>query len=307
MATSYLSAISWSVGRRVPITDLDDPDVHSRLDLLRGEGLAHCRLSHSSVVDLATESADRTLKAGGSIAPDSIVYCSDTPTDTPPTDDLWDFIRRIGHPTTAAFTVGGSACGNLGPGLAIARSLLGDAGPRATLLVTSDRVRQGSRLSNKVITVLSDGAASCLVSSFFPGPSFRILGQASSVDANTAPIGTGLGAARTMARRIGRLTKDVFDPLDVDPAACRYLLTANYGHTPREFLTMAAGFDIADSYHGQLGEIGNCFASDILISLGCLVEQRLIEHGDLLLLLTTSPRSWSVLALEYLIQEPARG
>ncbi|MFE4924877.1 hypothetical protein [Streptomyces sp. NPDC056661] len=291
----YLSAISHSLGAKVALPELNDPEVRERLDTLHEQGLRHCRVSAKPPVTLATESACATLDRANRSDVDTIVYCSDTPPHVGRSRDLWDFQLSIDHPASPGIVVGGSACGNLGPGLAIASSQVRTEGS-TVLLVTTDRLTAGTRYLANGETVLSDGAASCLVGPRPEGPSFALRGLASSVRADAEQSSKSLAVAQVTARTIGHARSRAVDP----PSAhnIKLLLTGHYGRAPRAFLAMSAGVAPEHVHHPRLADVGHCFSADVLIGLADLLQSDTVANGELVMLLTASPRSWSVAIVE---------
>jgi 3-oxoacyl-[acyl-carrier-protein] synthase III len=298
-ATLYLSEIGYALGAPVPITAAGaDSDVSDQVSTLRRQGVGHYLVSAST----PSESAARSCRPGaltGSAATSAVVYCTDSPSEVTPTDDLWDFMCRAGVPEWTALISGGGGCGNLGPGLQAARGLLATKEYHDVLLVTTDRVVDHRRYVAGGMTVLSDSAASCLVSRRVPDSGFRVTGLATTVRAGGSGQEQGLASARSLIAAINELIPRAFRHSSAPVEACRYLLTGNFGHTPRQLFAMAAGMEPEAHYAPRVGEIGHCFSADILIGLADLAAEGKLEHGDQLMLVASSPRAWSVVAVDY--------
>ena len=294
-APVYLSAISHSVGTKVALADLDDPVLQSRLGTLHDQGLRHCRITTEQPVALAAASAIDSLRQAGEPDVGAVVYCTDTRTDVGQTGDLWDFLLRIDRPASHGIVLGGSGCGNLGPGLATASGIV-RAEETPVLLVTTDRVAAGTRYLPNGETVLSDGSACCLVGARPVGPSFVVRGLASSVRADVESSPTKMSVARATAHAIAATARRATEPRS--PADFGLLVTGNYGHTPRALLAMSAGIAPERVHCPTLAEIGHCFSADVLIGLAALLEEDRPELREPVMLLTASPRSWSVAFVE---------
>jgi 3-oxoacyl-[acyl-carrier-protein] synthase-3 len=183
----------------------------------------------------------------------------------------------------------------------MARSLILLDGLSTVLLVTSDRMRDQTRYMDNGQTVMSDGAASCIVSSQPPpGPSFEIRGLASSFRADIGTVAVSrIMIARATVEAVENTVRQAIESSSLTPRDFRYLLTGNYGHTPRELLAGSAGVPMNRVYCPMLDQIGHCFAGDVIVGLGSLQETGKIDDGDHVLLLTASPRSWSVAVLRF--------
>jgi 3-oxoacyl-[acyl-carrier-protein] synthase III len=297
----YLSAFASALGDQVRLEDADDEGVRRHLGPLHEQGLKYCLVSGRSVAGMAATSSYQTLAAAADGQVGAIVFCTDTVPALTPTSEAWDLLLELGLPRTPVTLVGGSGCGNLGPGLSVARSLILLDGLAAVLLVTSDRMGERTRYLDNGATVMSDGAASCLVSSLPPAaPSFALRGQASSFRADIGTVSVRrIVVARATVEAIENTVRQAAEPLSLTPADFRYLLTGNYGRTPRELLAESAGVPADRVYCPMLGQTGHCFAADVVVSLGSLLETGEIDNGDHVLLLTASPRSWSAAVLRF--------
>jgi 3-oxoacyl-[acyl-carrier-protein] synthase III len=294
----YLSSIAYTFGSRVPIRDLSDAVVSNQLDTLHQQGIVHCRVASEPPVRLAAESALRTIREARLSSVDAAIYCCDSPSESPPTTQMWDFLQAIGASSTGAITVGGSGCANLATGLAVAGKLASTTSASSVLLVTTDRMEGATRYLPSGVTVLSDGAASCMVGLSPSGPGFRILAISSVTEADLDPTATQMQVAKVAMKGIKAATGQVLDAISAKPADCRYLITGNHGAAARAFLAMAGGFEPERGYAPHVADIGHCFAADTLISLATLVREQSLQYGDLLMLLNTSERSWTAIAIE---------
>ncbi|MGV9295815.1 hypothetical protein [Amycolatopsis sp. NPDC003676] len=286
----YLSFPECVTGDQVSVDELPDDSVRRELQLLREQCVGHCRVSARPLLELAAESASGTWLRAGRPPLDSVVFCTDTSFDGGVSGALGDLLGRLGAPVGSALAVGGSGCGNLGPGLATARNLIQANGASAVLLVTADAVGDGARYLPSSTTVLSDGAAACLVTSEPAGKSFKVLGLASSFHADKgAP--SGLVNAKGIVALVRRAVAGAFAELPVSAESCRFLLTGHYGRTTCALLALAARVDPKNVYRPLADEMGHCFAADVLAGLGRLAQDPAGEPGDVVLLVTTGSRS----------------
>lgn len=299
MTGVYLSSFASALGDQILLEDADDEGLHHHLAALHEQGLKHCLVSECSVAGMAATSSRQTLAAVPDAQVGAIVFCTDTAPELTPTCEGWDLLLKLGLPRTPVTLVGGSGCGNLAPGMSVARSLIMLDGLAAVLLVTSDRMRALTRYLDNGQTAMSDGAASCIVSSQPPpGPSFALRGQASSFRADIGTVAVRrIIVARETVEAIEDTVRQAAEPLSLTPRDFRYLLTGNYGRTARELLAESAGVPADRVYCPKLDQTGHCFAADVIISLGSLLDTDMIDDGDHVLLLTASPRSWSAAVL----------
>lgn len=299
--TVLLSSIAYALGDPVPIDQCNDPTVLRHLDLLAEQGIRLCRISERTGAELAAEVANRTLTGhrGGSLG--AVVYCTDTVGAGSVHDELWRFLGQVpAAASVPAFVVSGHECGNLGPALEVATGLLLGRGLQSVLLVTTDRASSTTRFRSSGVTVLSDGAASCLVTTAAPAPAFRILGSGVAVNATIDAVADRLRTARWAHAGIGRAVAQACSRAGIAPVACHYLVTANHGEAARAFLAMATGLPADRVFAPQVAEIAHCFGADALINLSLLAAGSIARPGQLALVLSTSPHSWSAAVVESL-------
>lgn len=294
----FLSCPAHEFGEPVALAELVDAEVRGHLDLLADQGLSRCRVAAAPPHELAVVAASRALLTQLPTEPDAVVYCCDTPgSKMTPASAVGKFAAGVGLISTPVVAVGGGGCGNLGPGLRTARGLLVAEGLSNVLLITSDHAVGDTRYLPDDLTVLSDGAAACVVGTAPLGPAFRLLGVASALDAR--PGGTGLAAAKAVVAGVARATRHVLLTAGLTPADCRFLVTGNYGTAVRSLLAAAAGFPRDKVHAPWVADVAHCFAADALFSLEMLLAHDVLADGDRILLLATSPRSWSAILVEH--------
>lgn len=288
----YLSSIEYMVGEQVPISALPDPLVQSNLPDLLNEGLVSCRVSDVQTPQLASLCATRSVNSSKLRRPDAIIYASESPSSA----DVWNVLLGGKLPDVTGIGVSGNGCGNLAPALRIARALIQSERLGQMVIVTSDRVDNGTRYQTHGTTVLSDGAASCLVSASPPtsGPYCKVLALSSEVRADFAPA-DAVFSMETISDAISMAQAAMMEELT--EWDFERLITGNYGATTREFLAMAAGLDWDAAYCPSIADFGHCFSADILISLSELLSGP-FDDGERILLMPTSSRSWSLIAVE---------
>lgn len=296
--SAYVSAIGYTVGDGVALPELSDPEVMTELAGLREEGLRECRVSNGDRMSLAAAAARQTLGDQSGPMPGAVVYCTDTVSDSP-TQEAQQLLAAMGTRPAQFIMTGGSACANLGPGLQISIAWLAACWAESVLLVTSDEVIRGSRYLASGRTVLSDSAASCMVSTSPVGPSFRVLGMCSGGEAAPDPGAASAQALRQTAAGVGQAAQTALGLAGIKASDCRYILTGNVGSRLRGFLAMAAGFRPARVYAPYGGALAHCFAADILIALRAAVADGMVDAGDRLMLLPTSPGAWSAIVVDY--------
>jgi 3-oxoacyl-[acyl-carrier-protein] synthase-3 len=226
------------------------------------------------------------------------VFCSDSPSVEAPAALSAALARGLGLPDVPVLRVGGGECGNLGLGLRVARSLVLAEGLRSVLLVTADRAVGDTRYLPESLTVLSDGAASCLVGAAAGGPGFRLLGLAATARAD-ARDAAGMGAARNTVGGVGRATRRLFADTGTTATDCRHLVLPNYGRSVSSVLAAATGVPRSAIRAPLARAEGHCFSADVLLTLDALRSAGELTAGDRLLLLVTGSGGWTAALAEY--------
>lgn len=301
----HLHSFAHALGDPVDIALLDDPGVSGRLDALTAEGLRHCRVSERSAPHLGAASARAALAAADGLVPGAVVLATESRTPSP-TQILWETLRSVPLPRTPGLVVSGNGCGNFAPALRAARGVLLTERVPGVLLTFADRLTTPSRYMPDGDTVMSDSAASCLVTAGPPGrPSFRVLAVATSVQADLVPEERVLKGARTIIKAVrealGRINSSIPEP----ERGFDWFITGNYSATTRRFLTTAAQMPEEKAYSPHHTTHGHCYSADQLITLAALEADGRLTHGRRVLLLATSARSWSLTALERVDPAPA--
>jgi 3-oxoacyl-[acyl-carrier-protein] synthase III len=291
----YISAINYVLGEPHPLTELSDPAL---LKLAAPEhGLVSYLSSDQEIWQLAAAAGKRTIEAGPQ--PDLLIYVSENEAEI--ADALPLAVGRLGLGTTEYVSVAGHGCGNLGPALRVARDALYSGQHDQVLLILADRVLDGDRSMINGLSVLSDGAASCLVTreaAENPGGQFKI-------EAST--IVTRIESSRAGAEAQGLLSivsmavdgvQDALRQTELESSDFSRIMFANYRLTSQRFLAKAMGFPGDRLLLGRIAEFAHCFSADILITLDQAAAAGEVQPGERVLASATGRHSWSMLATE---------
>lgn len=283
----FVVPLAQRLGEPVSLAELADSRVRENLAVLADQGIAVARVSEEDAVALAAAVTPADVDV------DAIVVCTDTVESLTPTDWLLDYRSRTGRHATRALLVSGSACANLAAGWDLASALVRSRAAERVLVVTTDRVRSGTRHPPLSMTVFSDGAASCLVTAEPSGPAFAL------VDTSTRSWEADATANEMAhARRILKTTRSVVTDLTRTDRVT-HLLTPNFGSATRNLLAMAASFPTGRLGPGVAPEVGHCFAADTLLNLEDLTRRGELADGDNVLALMSSRASMSAALLAY--------
>lgn len=298
MTPVYLSGIEYVHGDRRDIAELAgqlDPEL-----LGPDSGLSCYRASDLDIWELAAHAGAQTLKAAAE-PPDLVIYITEN--DHVASDSLNRLVRSLGLPDARYVRGSGHDCGNVGPALSLARQALAGGEHRQALILLADKVIDGDRSQANKLSVVSDGAAACLVTAEPPGANgvqFAVNGISTVTDTDAASdpadggrilatVALAAAGAAQIAGQTGREAK-AFD----------HLLFPNYRVVAQQFLCSALSVPLEKLLFGPMAEFGHCFSADSLVSLAHCADFDEIRPGEHVLAFGDGQYSWSSLAIQRL-------
>ncbi len=285
------------LGEPVALDDIADSGVASRLDMLKERGLRHVRISGSSPLQLATASGAATLARAGVRMPGGLIYATESVTGHRLMEDMSSLVEALEIPDVPAMAIAGNGCANLATALKVARNAIFAEGSDDILIVTATVAE--ARYQETGETLVSDGAASFLLSRAPRSAGFRVLAIAVQSRAEPPPAAESMAGARTTAHAIRACKADLRRQLGPQWTPDHFF-TGNYGPTSMTFLGISAGVsELSEFSFATAADIGHCMAADLLITLDRWEREAARKHGESLLLLASGPRMWSLIALEY--------
>ncbi|WP_441247695.1 3-oxoacyl-[acyl-carrier-protein] synthase III C-terminal domain-containing protein [Kitasatospora sp. McL0602] len=297
MTELHLSAVAYEHGERRSIAELS-----GQLDaelLGPDTGLCWYRASDREIWELARAAAARTL-ADCPEPPDLLVYVTEN--DHGSSDSLVRLVSSLDLPATAYLRVSGHDCGNLGPALLLAEQAIAAGEHRRVLVLLADRVLDGDRSQADTLSVVSDGAAACLVTAEaldVAGARYAVHAVSTATDSTAAAGEEGDRILGTVALS-GTATGAVTRRTGREPADFDHLLFPNYRTISQQFLCSAMGVPVDRLLVGPVAEFGHCFSADVLVSLAHCADTGQIRPGDHVLAFGDGPNSWTSLAVERL-------
>jgi 3-oxoacyl-[acyl-carrier-protein] synthase III len=299
---TYITSIEMRLGEPVALDDIGDSSVASRLDMLKEQGLRHGRISGSSPVELATASGAATLARAGVRMPGGLIYATESVTGRRLMDDVSSLVTALEIPEVSAMAVAGNGCANLATALKVARNAISAEGSDDILIVTATVAEADARYQETGDALISDGAASFLLSKAPRSAGFRVLAIAVQSRAEPAPAAESMAGARTTAHAIRACKADLRRQLGPQWTPDHFF-TGNYGPSSMTFLGLSAGVsELSEFSFATAADIGHCMAADLLITLDRWKREATRKHGESLLLLASGPRMWSLIALEYVTE-----
>jgi 3-oxoacyl-[acyl-carrier-protein] synthase-3 len=305
---TYITNIEVRLGERVPLDDIADTSIASRLDTLKEQGRRHSRISESSPVELAAASGAATLARAGLQVPGGLIYATESLTQSRLMDDVSWLVSALEIPDVSALAVAGNGCANLATALQVARNTIRAEDADDILIVTATVAEADARYQETGDALISDGAASFLLSKEPRSPGFHVLAMATQSRAEPEPpsasASASMAGARTAANAIRACKADLRTRLAPEWTPDHFF-TGNYGPSSMTFLGVSAGFfELSEFSRDTAVDIGHCMAADLVITLDKWEREAPRKHGESLLLLASGPRTWSLIALEYVTELP---
>ncbi|MEU6559025.1 3-oxoacyl-[acyl-carrier-protein] synthase III C-terminal domain-containing protein [Nocardia nova] len=295
----HLHGIAYTIGEREPIDSLEPLRADSALLASMTElGLKHYCRSGRSPLELAADVVAETLADipvdVGEI--DLFVYASSSPeTGTLGGGEFLRFCERFGLTRATPIGVSLAECANFGSALRIAHSLVAAGSARNVLVVTADTCPDPeARILRDAVSVLSDGAASCLISSAAPSR-IEVLGANQGTN-QLIRIATMPALAGLTKRGLSRAVADMLDRAELDRADVRRIIANNVNDDAVRFMAESAGLDHDLCYLDNIAEYAHVHSADNLINLQTYLDDG-VAPGEVVMTISHGFGTWGVALL----------
>lgn len=316
-----ITAIDYYIGTLEPLETLARSDEEAdAVNTMVATGLCTYSRSDLRVADMAAAAMRKTLARAG-MAPSAVqavVFATESQWDhEPPTvrrrdnsrkfrQDIYKAIWEVG--LTEAYPIGVmfSGCGNLVSAMEIAANLVQARGLHDVLVVVSDRQAAGTtRVMFPAVGVVSDAAASCLVTSR-PVAGFTIddVVLHSNLGLWEADIEGDFGRFLIeMARGLKDMGHKMVAASGRRPADYKYFLPNNYSRSTLRVFCHQLGYQQSQLFLDNLPRVSHTYAADVLINLSDLDAKGALASGDRVMALTSGPATWGMIGVT---KQPAR-
>lgn len=307
-ALAAIRSIRYSLGAPHPVAELSLAPQHATaLAALGTKGLLDYAQSSLSPVELASDAAHRTLCDAGLPAAevDAVIYATTTFWDErfrKESDIAW-LLHELGLCNAFPIGVFLPGCANAVVATRMAVNLVRAEGYRNVLVVSTDKVMPGDatrRVMWPDVSVLSDGAASALVSAAGSGdwdilavtqrsaPQMWDLDSASNLAAFL--VGTVRGAKQTVA--------DLLAATGLCSSEFGRFITNNYNVPVMNMIASCCGFESHQVYVDNVARFAHAYAADVLINLhDAARDSNCRVPGELQFLLATGHKNWAAMVL----------
>ncbi|MDJ0800855.1 MAG: 3-oxoacyl-[acyl-carrier-protein] synthase III C-terminal domain-containing protein [Calothrix sp. MO_167.B12] len=297
----YLTAISYELGDFHSIKEIDElkekPQV---LETLLTLGLEKYSKSYLTTLEMAKKSALATLEKTKISAKniDLLIYASYSFWDleSPGFIEIGRLIDELGLENAYPIGTFLSGCGNLQTALRMATNFIQSEECKNILIITVDRFSEKqSRIVQPNVSVLSDAAASCLLTSSEVKGEFEILCTSQNMDATISSLDPNSQSLEIL-EKITDGTYQAFEKAlkttGKEAKDIRTIITNNYNISVTKSLCASLGFDIYQAYTKNISRFAHASAADNIINLSDFALENSLLSNDLILLLGTGPSTW---------------
>jgi 3-oxoacyl-[acyl-carrier-protein] synthase-3 len=304
-----MSGLAYDLGTETPIASLpelkEDPDLETTL---RHLGLGSYRASPFGVTELASRACAETLRQTR-IDPADVEALVFTTMSLRSAETYRKGFRALhaGLGLRRAMPLGifGAECADLPLALRVAADMILARGLSNVLVVTSDVAGTERRLMDGMVSVFSDGAASCLLSGKgVRGYAIEAIAHHCSIDMWDVDPRTNLmahlkGGTAGSAEAVRRALSES----GTQPADYQRLLTGNYNRSVLRTFASQLGFADEQMFADNVARVGHAYSADTLINLKNLRAAGGLADGERALMLGSGPNAWGVTAVRALSRE----
>lgn len=298
----YLSSPAYALGELQEISTLTEVPEAVRERLL-ADGLRKYARANESVLSLLRRSIAETFRKSpvdrGSVG--LVVFASISG---------WilselrlaaqELLNEFELPHAFPLLVSLADCANFHSAVAVAVDAIGAGRSDSVLLVTIDLVPPSlDRVVPPSIGVLSDGAASCLITRR-QCSGLRIEWLHAANDATLARLDPNRDQMRYFVannRGLERVVRDALQAAELNGADFARVIFNNYNAPVAKMTALTGGFRPEAVFSENIGRVGHVAAADNLVNLTDSLEARPPVSGELGFLLGTGQTAWAAMIL----------
>jgi 3-oxoacyl-[acyl-carrier-protein] synthase-3 len=267
MKSVYIDSIASVIGEPFGIEKLPEcKQSPADLQVLQQEGYENFLAASESIEEMAIRSLQKTLNAG-KISPDQIdilIFSSDSAGDQREREcnsKVHNICVTLGLVNAYPLGINQSTCGNFCSSLRVASSLLLTGEAKNILLVMAEKSENGKRIMDSNAAVLSDGAASCLVSTS-EHSGFKLLGTSQSC---CHSLGTESEAGSKVFLALNGFQnafESFIQQYGIDVGEVKQLLPNNYNRTLLTMYSQISRIDMKNIYTDNLSAKAHVYSCD---------------------------------------------
>jgi len=294
-----LGGIGYELGDSKPMISLIDNNSDGLKKVIDSNQFRnYLDAEQTSAYELAESSIEETLSKsnipGSEI--DLIVIATDSFTSVDENHSFYTSLSKS-HGINNAYPiiVTMSECANFHVALEVAQTALISQKARNVLVVTTDKsnlVSPRSRVVGDGIGVMSDGAASCLISSELE-EGLELLQVERLIRSEL--LSDKIDPQQELLVRV-EANKDLFNPLfskhNIDPSKIRKLFASNVNVDVLGLFMNECGITTDKIFSDNHERLAHCLACDCLINLSDYTHSRGIQGGEVFAMLGVGPITW---------------
>lgn len=299
----YLHGLEYQFGDLVSIDTLLGVFGKERIKALKNKGLKQYSVANVAAFELARESIKKTLMSlskhqVNSI--DAVIYNSGTLSLENYSDKaISSILFDLGIKDCDIFLVGYQGCSGFSTILRLARNMLVSEELQNVLIVTADVIEPEYRIYLDGYAVLSDAAASCLISHDVSDLLLRGVWQHTNTQMGVLdPKENFVMYGMTMFNSIKKTIAQALDAESLAPNNINHLVMNNYNYEFTDFILYETGIpeNCINHLRDNISLYGHAFSCDNIINLYAIKNKTL--KGDIILTLDAGIVNWGSVILE---------
>jgi 3-oxoacyl-[acyl-carrier-protein] synthase III len=301
----FLDALAYELGEEArPVAELPNVAEDIREQLQQG-GLRTYRVSSRTPIELARGPVTRTLAALDDeerARIKRVIFATNSFHDPSiaTVREISRLLVDVGLGSAVPIGLFLSFCANLQSAIDVARGLLALEPGHAVLIICTDvRPRDEDRLVEPNISVLSDAAASLVLS---PREGrYRVLDSRFQVESALGLLDRSTEFLEYMdgvSRGVTSVLGDTLAALELEPTEVARLLPANHTRWVCRAMAELAGFEESRLYLDNIPRVAHAFAADNVINLYDYEEAGNVRAGDLIALFGSGGFQWGCTLVE---------
>lgn len=305
----YWTSSSYELGDLHKIEEIDELKENNQvLNTLLTLGLDQYSKSNVSAIDIAKRSIQNTLQKTNISREDIdiLVYASYSFGDSGFSlhQQVGNLIDELGLENAYPIGTFLSGCGNLHTAIRIARNLIKSQECKNILVVTTDVVPYNfSRIVQPNISVLSDAAASFILTSCKAEGEFEVLSNNQHMNAKISHIDPQKEPLEYLEKVIEGIKKTCaisLENINKESKNFSQLITNNYNISVSKTICATLNFNTERNYSKNISRFAHASAADNVINLCDFSVKKIFSSNELVLLLGTGPSTWGSTVLSKL-------
>lgn len=303
---TYMGAICYEFGKFFTVSECDGSQ-EAKEQLIR-QGFFHYSDILEDIDRVIAASCEKTMSSR-SLSPSdicSVVVASNAYSYYSLVEArIQSALHQLGFIHQPVIGVNYSLCANFSSALRVARMVLHEEQSGSVLVIVADVFPSSyNRVAPGNMHLMSDCVSSCIVSSSPDEYEILSIAQCGLYDhhatARSKAVVDPLGRIQKMAGALTRVKSNLLDRCGLDVASLETVIFENYNSSTTEFAAKVLGIERSKITFEGRREHGHAAASDVLVSLCLAAEAGKCGEGVPLALLSVSPTTAALVALEYL-------